>query len=146
MHRVLRPGGYASVCVHTTPLQSLTTRINDVIGWHIPSRAEAAAKYFSLGDPSLFRQMLEDAGFVEIEVCTETTQFPFSSFDAYFQPIEEGAGSVGAELASVPAEVRRAVREDIWKDVGSPADDIPIELEVTLLFGCGRKPAPTRSP
>jgi hypothetical protein len=54
--------------------------------------------------------MLADAGFVEIEVCTESTQFPFSSFDAYFQPIEEGAGSVGAELASLPAEVRRAVR------------------------------------
>jgi ubiquinone/menaquinone biosynthesis C-methylase UbiE len=144
MHRVLRPNGYVSTSVLTTPAQSLTANIQDVIGRYCPERAAAAAQYFSLGDSNLLCQLLATVGFEKIEVFPESKKFPFASFDAYYNPIEQGAGSVGAELASLPVDVRRAIRNDVWRDIGSPAADVPIELEVTLLFASGRKlrPAP----
>lgn len=140
MNRVLRPKGYVSISVLTTPARSLTGSIQDVIGRYCPDRAAAAAKYFSLGDPSLSRQLLTTVGFVEIEVFTESKEFPFTSFDSYYNPIEQGAGSVGAELANLPADIRRAVRNDVWRELGSPATDDPIEPEVTLSFASGWRP------
>jgi ubiquinone/menaquinone biosynthesis C-methylase UbiE len=141
MYRVLRPKGYASTSVLTTPARSLTGNIQDVIGRYCPDRSAAAAKYFSLGDLNLLRHLLTAVGFIEIEVFTETKNFSFASFDAYYSPIEQGAGSVGAELANLPADIRRAVRNDVWRDMGSPAENVPIEPEVTLLFASGRKPS-----
>jgi ubiquinone/menaquinone biosynthesis C-methylase UbiE len=44
MHRVLRPTGYVSISVLTTPAQSLTANVQDVIGRYRPDRAAAAAK------------------------------------------------------------------------------------------------------
>jgi hypothetical protein len=76
---------------------------------------------------------------VEIEAFTESEGFPFESFAAYYNPIEQGAGSVGAELVSLPADIRSAIRNDVWQELGSPGTDEPIEQEVTLLFASGRK-------
>ena len=45
MYRVLRPKGYASTSVLTTPARSLTGNIQDVIGRYCPDRSAAAAKY-----------------------------------------------------------------------------------------------------
>jgi ubiquinone/menaquinone biosynthesis C-methylase UbiE len=139
MHCVLRPNGYVSISVLTTPARSLTANIQDVIGRYCPDRAAAAAKYSSLDDLNLLRQLLTSAGFVEIEAFPKSKKFHFASFDAYYGPIEQGAGSVGAELASLPVDIRRLIRNDVWRDIGSPPADAPIELEVTLLFASGRK-------
>ena len=116
-----------------------------MIGRYCPDRAAAAAKYFSLGDLNVLKELLTTVGFAEIEVFTESKKFPFTSFDAYYNPIEQGAGSVGAELANLPADIRRAVRNDVWRGLGSPANRDPIEPEVTLLFASGRKQAVGRS-
>ena len=137
---MLLPNGYVGISVLTTPAQSLTANIQDVIGRYCPERVATAAQYFSLGDPNCLRQLLATVGFVEIEVFPESKKFPFASFDAYYTPIEQGAGSVGAELASPPLDVRRAIRNGVWRAIGSPTADVPIELEVTLLFASGRKP------
>jgi SAM-dependent methyltransferase len=143
MRRVLRPNGYVSISVLTTPARSLTGNVQDVIGRYRPDRAAAAQKYFSLGDSRTLEEMFQMAGFQAVEVFPENTKFPFASFDAYYGPIEQGAGSVGAELASLPLDVRRAIRSDVWREIGSPAADAPIDLEVTLLFASGRKPLQT---
>jgi ubiquinone/menaquinone biosynthesis C-methylase UbiE len=137
--RVLRDSGRVAVSVETTAERSLTTRINTAIGRHIPSRAAAAATYYSLGHPHALRSLFETAGYREIEVFRETARFSFPSFDAYFDPIEHGAGSVGAEFIALPASVRRAVREDVWRGLGAAAAGSPIEVEVAIDFAVGSK-------
>jgi ubiquinone/menaquinone biosynthesis C-methylase UbiE len=74
--RVLRPRGRAAVSVETTPERSFTTRTNTAIGRHVPSRAAAAARYHSLGDPGRLRALFKAAGFSEIEAGTETRRYP----------------------------------------------------------------------
>jgi ubiquinone/menaquinone biosynthesis C-methylase UbiE len=138
--RVLRDGCRAAVSVETTAEHSLTTRINAAIGRQVRSRAAAAASYYSLGGPDRLRALFAEVGFSDVEVFDESHRFHFPSFDAYFEPIELGAGSVGAEFTSLSDELRETVREEIRQELESPsARGGPIEVEVRVLFGSGLK-------
>jgi len=106
----------------------------------MPPRAAAEAHHFSLGDERILRTLFEATGFREIETTREVRHFPFPSFDAFFNPIEEGVGYMGQEFITLPLNVRCQVREDLRRDFegsGSPGGPIALPLEVT--FGSGRK-------
>jgi ubiquinone/menaquinone biosynthesis C-methylase UbiE len=138
--RVLRPGGRAAVSAETTPERSFTTRTNAAIGRQVPERAEAAARYHSLGDAPRLRALFEAAGFTEVETSTEMRRYPFPSFDAYFGLMERGGAPTGLEYAALPEEVRQAVREDVRRGLEDDANTGgPIEVPVEILFGSGRK-------
>jgi SAM-dependent methyltransferase len=138
--RVLRPGGRAAVSVETTPERSFTTRTNAAIGRHVPARAEAAARYHSLGDAARLRALFEAAGFAEGETATELRRHPFASFGAYFDLMERGGAPTGLEYAALPEEVRRAVRQDVRRGLeGDAQTGGPIEVPIEILFGGGRK-------
>ena len=136
-HRVLRPGGRAAVSVATVPERSYNTRINLAIARYMPTLAEATARVFSLGDETKLRSLFEAAGFRDVEMATETHRFVLTSFDAYFEPFEQGAGSAGQEFVSLPEPARRAVREEVRRDLGDTGG--PIEVEVEFRFGSGRR-------
>jgi ubiquinone/menaquinone biosynthesis C-methylase UbiE len=133
--RVLRPGGRAAVSVSTTPERSPINRVLVVIGRHVPSKAAEAARLFSLGDEARLRAHFEVAGFEEVEIATETLAFAFPSFDAYFGGIEQGAGNVGQEYVALPENIRRAVREEVRREVGDTGGPIEVEVEVRIASG-----------
>ncbi len=135
-----RDGCRAAVSVETTAEHSLTTRINAAIGRQVRSRAAAAASYYSLGGQDRLHALFAEVGFSDVEVFDESHRFHFPSFDAYFEPIELGAGSVGAEFTSLSDELRQTIREEIRQELESPsARGGPIEVEVRVLFGSGLK-------
>ena len=137
LRRVLRPGGRAAVSVNTVPERSFNTRINIAIARHLPSLAEAAARVFSLGNEKKLRSLFEAAGFRDVEIATEVHRFVLPSFNAYFEPVEQGAGSPGQAFVSLPEEARTAVREEVRRDLGDTGG--PIEVEVEYRFGSGRR-------
>jgi ubiquinone/menaquinone biosynthesis C-methylase UbiE len=134
-YRVLRPGGHAAVSVNTVPQRSFNTRINIIIGRYAPSLAEAAARLFSLGQEERLRLLFEAAGFRNVEFRTEIHRFVVPTFDAYFEPFEKGAGSSGQAFVSLPIEVRRAVREEVRRDLGDNGGPINIDVEVRFASG-----------
>jgi SAM-dependent methyltransferase len=136
-HRVLRPGGRAAVSVNTVPERSYNTRINLAIARYVPSLAEAAARVFSLGDEKKLRLLFEAAAFRDVEITTEIHRFALPSFDAYFKPFEQGAGSPGQAFVSLSEDARYAVREEVRRDLGDTGG--PIEIEVEYRFGSGRR-------
>jgi ubiquinone/menaquinone biosynthesis C-methylase UbiE len=135
--RVLRPGGRAAVSVNTVPQRSYNTRINLAIARYVPSLMEASARIFSLGDETTLKSLFEAADLCDIEITTETHRFVLPSFDAYFEPFEQGAGSPGQAYISLSEETRRAVREEVRRDLGDTGG--PIEIEVEYRFGSGRR-------
>lgn len=135
--RVLRPGGRAAVSVNTVPQRSYNTRINLAIARHIPSLMEASARVFSLGGEAKLKSLFEAADFRDVEITTERHRFVLPSFDAYFEPFEQGAGSPGQAYVSLAEETRRVVREEVRRDLGDTGG--PIEIEVEYRFGSGRR-------
>jgi SAM-dependent methyltransferase len=138
--RVLREGRWAAVSVNTVPERAFATRVDAIIGRHSPERAAIGARYFSLGDAGLLRSLFTAAGFRDIEIFAEARRYPFSSFEAYFKPIEDGQGPTGQAYVALPTEIQRLVREDTRRQLeGNAASGGPVEVEVELLFGCGRR-------
>jgi ubiquinone/menaquinone biosynthesis C-methylase UbiE len=135
--RVLRPGGHAAVSVNTVPERSYNTRVHSIMARYVPSLAPAASRVFSLGDEVRLRKLFEAVGFRDVEVATEAHRFLVRSFEAYFEQFERGWGSPGQTYVSLPEETRRAVREDVRRDVGDTGG--PIEIEVEYRFASGRK-------
>ena len=138
--RVLCEGGWAAVSVPTVPERAFATRVDAIIGQHAPERAATSARYFSLGNAGLLLSLFTVAGFRDIETITEARRYPFSSFAAYFKPIEDGQGPTGQAYVALPTEIQQRVREDTRRQLeGHAATGGPVQVEVELLFGCGRR-------
>src|SRR5215470_8434743 len=134
-HRVLRPGGRAAVSVSTTPERSYNGRINVVIARRVPSLAEATARTFSIGDESRLRFLFDRAGFRDVETTTEAHAFVFPSFNAYFEPFERGGGSSGQVYVALPEAERRAVREEVRRNVGDTGGSVGVDVEFRFASG-----------
>jgi hypothetical protein len=83
------------------------------------------------------KSLFEAADFQDVGITTETHRFVLPSFDSYFNPFEQGAGSPGQAFVSLPEEARHAVREEVRRDLGDKGG--PIEVEVEYRFGSGRR-------
>lgn len=137
--RVLKPGGRAAVIVNSTPERSLFTRIGTVIGQHVPERAEQLNRYASIRTSGRLRELLTAAGFLDLEVVTDTRSFSFESFDHYFSGTEAGAGISGQAYVQLPGEVRRAVREAMRLSFPDGGSRKPFVVDMEVLVGSGRK-------
>jgi 8-oxo-dGTP pyrophosphatase MutT (NUDIX family) len=83
------------------------------------------------------RSLFETANFRDVEITTQSKVFTLPSFDTYFAPIEQGAGSPGQAFVSLPEAARRAVREEVRLDLGDAGG--PIKVEVEYRFASGRR-------
>jgi ubiquinone/menaquinone biosynthesis C-methylase UbiE len=135
--RVLRPGGRAAASVLTVPERSYNGRINTVIAKHLPAISDATARTFSLGDPARMRQLLESAGFRNIEVARQHHRFSLPSFDAYFGPFERGGASTGQAYLALPESIRNDVRKEVQASLADRGG--PVEIEVEFQFASGQR-------
>jgi hypothetical protein len=83
------------------------------------------------------RSLFEAADFRDVEITTEAHRFVLPSFDAYFLPFERGGGSPGQAFISLSVEARKAVREEVQRDLGDTGG--PIDVEVEYRFAAGRR-------
>ena len=75
------------------------------------------------------------AVFSEIETRTEKDTFVLPSFDAYYGPFERGGASTGQALAALPDDIRRAVRDEVRRDLGDTGGPIEVEAEYRIASG-----------
>ena len=130
--RVLRPGGRAAVSVNTVVERSYNHQINVIIARHMPSLTEAVTRTFALGEASRLRSLFVEAGLADIETDTVRHTFVLPSFDAYYGPFERGGASTGQALAALPEEMRRAVREEMRRDLADSGGSIEAEAEYRI--------------
>jgi ubiquinone/menaquinone biosynthesis C-methylase UbiE len=135
--RVLRAQGRAAASVLTVPERSYNGRINAIIAKYLPSISEATAKTFSLGDAAHLRQLLESAGFRNVEISRQIHRFRLPSFDAYFGPFERGGASTGQAYLTLPQSARDAIRKEVQTSLGDTGG--PVEIEVEFQFASGRR-------
>jgi ubiquinone/menaquinone biosynthesis C-methylase UbiE len=135
--RVLRPRARAAASVLTAPERSYNGRINAVIARYLPEIGEATARTFALGDAVRLRQLLESAGFRNIEISKQAHRFALPSFDAYFGPFERGGASTGQAYLKLPPAIRDSVRKEVQRSIGDTGG--PVEIEVEFQFASGER-------
>jgi hypothetical protein len=133
--RVLRPGGRAAVSVNTVVERSYNHQINAVIARYVPSLAEAVTRTFALGEPSKLQLLFNEANFADFETDTVRHTFVLPSFDAYYGPFERGGASTGQALATLPEGIRRAVREEVRRDLPDIGGPVTAEAEYRIAGG-----------
>jgi SAM-dependent methyltransferase len=134
--RVLRPERWAAVSVNTVPKRSYNHQINVILARYVPGLAEAVTRTFSLGEAPRLEELFRECGFSQIETSTVKHSFVLPSFDAYYGPFERGGASTGQALATLPDDIRRAVRDEVRRDLGDTGG--PIEVEAEYLIASGR--------
>jgi ubiquinone/menaquinone biosynthesis C-methylase UbiE len=133
--RVLRPGGRAAVSVNTVVERSYNHQINEMIARHVPSLTDAVNRTFGLSDELRLQALFVEAGFVDIDMHIVTHTFVLPSFDAYYGPFERGGASTGQALAALPAEIRKAVREEARRYFGDKGGPIRNVTEYRIASG-----------
>jgi hypothetical protein len=68
---------------------------------------------------------------------TDTVRHTFvlPSFDAYYGPFERGGASTGQALAALSEEIRRAIREEVRRDLADSGGPIKAETEYRIASG-----------
>ena len=118
--------------VNTVPERSYNHQINVILTRYVPGLAEAVTRTFSLGEASRLEKIFREGGFSQIETHTVRHTFVLPSFDAYYGPFERGGGSTGQALAVLPDEIRRAVRDEVRRDLGDTGGPIGVEVEYQI--------------
>jgi ubiquinone/menaquinone biosynthesis C-methylase UbiE len=119
-HRVLRPGGRYAFTVWAEPDQALgfgmVLRAIQTFGQMDVGLPEGPA-FFRFSDPAEMRQVLERAGFHQIEIRTLPLEWRLSSADGVFDALSEGgvrtAAVLRAQAPNVLERIRAAVRHDV---------------------------------
>ena len=133
--RVLRAGGRAAASVNTVVERSYNHQINLVISRYVPSLAEAVARTFAIGDASKLHALFDEAGFADFETDIVRHTFVLSSFDTYYGPFERGGASTGQALATLPDEIRHAIREEVRRDLSDTGGPVEVEAEYRVASG-----------
>ena len=133
--RVLRPGRRAAVSVNTVPERSYNHQINVLLTRYVPGLADAVTRTFSLGEAARLEELFREGGLSQIETHTVKHTFVLPSFDAYYGPFERGGASTGQALAILSDELRRAVRDQVRRDLGDTGGPIEVEAEYRIASG-----------
>jgi len=135
IRRVLRPGRRVALSVNTVVERSYNHQINVVIARYVPSLVEAVTRTFALGEASKLQLLFNEAGFAGFETDTVRHTFVLPSFDAYYGPFERGGASSGQALGALPENIRRAVREEVRRDLADTGGPVKAEAEYRIASG-----------
>jgi ubiquinone/menaquinone biosynthesis C-methylase UbiE len=134
--RVLRPGGRLAVSVFTRGDRALVGGlVRTAIARRDPAKAAEAAHFYAAGEERRLRGLFEAAGLREVKTAVETLRFAYADFADFFGGVERGEGAMGQEYTALPAEVRRAIREEVQRDVGDAGGPVEVEVEVRIASG-----------
>jgi ubiquinone/menaquinone biosynthesis C-methylase UbiE len=137
--RVLRPHRRAAVCVisarERAPMWGV---LAEVLSRYLPEQREVLHLLFTLADAGHLERLLAMAGFREISVTRETRANSFESFDDYWAPIEEAAGSLPQAYRALPDSSRQAVREEVQARLAAFESGGRLVISAEMLIGAGR--------
>jgi SAM-dependent methyltransferase len=111
--RVLRPGGRAvfavwGAAVANPWLSTLLDAVGAQLGAPVPPPGMPGP--FALSEPGALADVLEAAGFQDVDVSEVADPMRVASFDEWWRVVPSLAGPVAALLASLPDDVTSAIR------------------------------------
>jgi ubiquinone/menaquinone biosynthesis C-methylase UbiE len=137
--RVLRPGASAGVCVISTPDKApMWGILAEELGRRLPAQRPMLNLSFSLADQSRLYALFASAGFRDIAIEHVERHDAVESFDAYWEPIEGGVGSIPQMYLTLSEADRRGAREEVKRRLSRFEVDGKLVLSVEMLIGRGQ--------
>jgi hypothetical protein len=110
----------------------------DVLSHFLPALRHILYLSFSLDNPTRLEGLLTGAGFRDVRVEREQREDITESFDAYWDPIEAGIGSIPQSYLTLSDVDRRAVREEVRARLAQFESNGKLLMSVEMLIGRGR--------
>jgi hypothetical protein len=138
--RVLRGGARLAVCVWAAPERvPLFGILMDELSRYFPDQRDVLYQPSALADADTLERFLAGAGLKAIRITRETRAHRFTSFEEYWQPFEAGGGRHGQLFLRLPRTARRAVREDVRRQMAPFLVRGELEMQADVLFGSGQR-------
>jgi ubiquinone/menaquinone biosynthesis C-methylase UbiE len=136
-HRVLKPGARVGFSSFGTgflePVTSLLTTRLEAYG--VPPANPPVSR---LADPDICRDLLEDAGFVDVTVISEQLGYHHHNFESRW--VEIMVGLEGVPISRLSDEVRERVKDEYRADIEPLFTSDKLWLDVPANFVFGTKP------
>jgi ubiquinone/menaquinone biosynthesis C-methylase UbiE len=137
--RVLRARGRAVVCVISTRERApIWGVLAETLSRYLPGQREVLHLSFALADARRLEQLMAAAGFRQISVTPTRRETSFESFDDYWGPIEEGAGSLPQAYHSLPEPARRDVRAQVRAGLAEFETGGRLVMSLEMVIAAGR--------
>lgn len=108
------------------------------LGRRLPAQRPVLNLSFALADQSRLHALFASAGFRDIGVERVERHDAVEGFDAYWEPIESGVGSIPQMYLTLPEADRRAVREEVKRRLSRFEVAGKLVLSVEMLIGRGQ--------
>jgi ubiquinone/menaquinone biosynthesis C-methylase UbiE len=137
--RVLCARRRAVVCVISTRERApIWGVLAETLSRYLPGQREVLHLSFALADVRRLEQLMAAAGFRQISVTPVRRETSFESFDDYWDPIEEGAGSLPQAYHSLPEPARREVRAQVHAGLAEFEAGGRLVMSLEMLIAAGR--------
>lgn len=137
--RVLRPRCRVAVCVISASDRApMWGVLADVLSRYLPDQRDVFHLSFALADAGHLERLMATAGFRETNVKRDTRAGSFPSFDDYWAPIEQGAGSLPQAYRVLSEPSRRAVRAEVHERLAEfeSGGQLMMSVEMLIATGC----------
>lgn len=131
--RVLRPGGIAAACVWDGGMQMLRAF------WEAASQfdpgAPEAARTLRRWGPGELSRLLASAGFCDVVETTLDVSAAYAGFEELWAGFLAGIGPAGSYCVGLTREQRAALRDELFRRLGSPAGAFRLSARARYVSG-----------
>ncbi len=120
LRRVVRPGGTVAACVWDFAAGMEMLRAFWDAAQTVDPTAPDEHKVLRFGKDGEIADLFRSAGFNHVEEAVLEVGAAYSGFDEFWAGFMAGIGPAGAYAVSLEPEAREAVRQELFKKVGSP--------------------------
>ncbi len=139
MRRVVRPGGVVGACSWEFAGGMQMLRAFWDAANAIRPGAPDEARTLRFGSPGEIAGLFESAGLTDVSESVLEVSSTYSDFDELWSTFLAGVGPAGSFCVSLPDDERAALREELFRRLGSPAGSF--ELGATARCAVARVPA-----
>jgi SAM-dependent methyltransferase len=143
--RVLSPGGRYAAATWAGPVDNMWMAAVGMAaamsGAAHGAGPTAPGGPFSLSEPKQLLELLEEAGFVDVDVQDVAMQVRFQDAGAHFEHVASMAGPLAVCLVRAPDEVRETVRRSVAESVARFADADGLTFPALARVVVGTRPA-----
>jgi ubiquinone/menaquinone biosynthesis C-methylase UbiE len=145
LERVLAPGGHVALSSWDAAERSpFFAAVHDAVaaaGVPPPTEAPEGPSFFQFTDESVFRALLEDAGFDEVSVGAIGLEIPVASADELITALAEGTVRVGAALRAADETQRELMRTALEERLADWRRGDGYAIPAPMKLANGTKPA-----